>query len=348
MRGWQTVGHGGPEQLVWRDDLPDLLPGSDDVRVQVAAAGLNNTDIWSREGAYGTADDPEARAGWQRVPLAFPRVQGGDIAGTVDAVGEGVDKNLVGTRVVINPVVYGSDPDSGGLRDCRLLGSELDGGFAEYVVVPADNALPVAGPLSDAELASLPVAFLTAERMLERAGLRAGDDLLVTGASGGVGSALVLLGLACGARVTALAGSDKCDAVQRLGADAVVARERFAEAGVNELPGGAESQDVAADVVAGDTTAPLVNALRYRGRYVTAGAIAGPVVELDLRTVYLNQLALFGSTLGSRADFARLAGRAAQGEIRPPVAAEYDLAELPAAQAHFQRKDFVGNIVVRP
>lgn len=347
MKAWQTTRHGGPEVLAWRDDLPAPEPAPGEVRVRVAAAGLNNTDIWSREGAYGTADDPDARAGWKRVPLDFPRIQGGDVAGTIDAVGDGVDDVRTGSRVVVNPVIYGSDRDSGGLRDCLLLGSEIDGGFAEYVVVPADNALPVSGPLSDAEFASLPIAFLTAEHMLERTGLRAGETVLVTGASGGVGSALVLLGLARGAQIVALAGADKRDAVSGLGADTVIARERFAEAGASTLPDGPESVDVVADVVAGDGIRPLLNALRYGGRYVTAGAIAGPLVTLDLRTVYLNQLSLFGSTLGTRADFVRLADQASRGAIRPPVAAEYDLVELPAAQAHFQRKDFVGNIVVR-
>jgi NADPH:quinone reductase-like Zn-dependent oxidoreductase len=347
MRGIRTTHHGGPEALQFRVDVPAPEPGKGEVRVKVSAAGLNNTDIWSREGAYGTATDPNALAGWKRVPLEFPLIQGGDVAGTIDAVGSGVSAERKGRRVVVNPVLYGRDQASGGLRDCALLGSERNGGFAEYVVVPDSNAYEVGGPASDAELASLPIAFLTAEHMLFRAQLEAGETLLVTGASGGVGSALVLLGRARDAKVLALTSPAKSDGVAQLGAQPV-SREAYSEVGPEALPGGAESVNVVADVVAGEMLPSLLNALAYGGRYVTAGAIGGAVVSFDLRTVYLNQLALFGSTLGTAADFARLVGWAARGELRPPVAAEYPLAELKRAQDHFLRKDFVGNIVVRP
>lgn len=348
MKAFQLTHHGGPEALVLRSDLEPPVPGPGEVRIRVAAAGLNNTDIWSREGAYGTPEDPRARAGWQRVPLTFPRVQGGDIAGRIDQVGNGVDSARIGQRVVVNPVLYGEDAASGGLRDCRLVGSEIDGGFAEYAVVPADNALAVKTTLTDPELASLPIAYLTAEHMLARTGLGRGETVLVTGASGGVGSALVQLAHARGASVIAIAGASKRSALIDLGADDVIARDAFEREGSAALPRGGESVDVVADVVAGPSLGPLLNALRYAGRYVTAGAIAGPLVEIDWRTIYLKHLTLMGSTLGTKEDFRRLVNAVELGRIRPPVAATYPLEQLPTAQAHFQRKDFVGNIVVEP
>jgi len=346
MRGWQLLRHGGPDAQAFRDDLEVPEPGAGELRIRVAAAGLNNTDVWSREGAYGTPEDPNARAGWLRVPLAFPRIQGGDIAGFVDAVGPGVPGSRRGARVVVNPVLYGHDRDSDGLRNCRLIGSERDGGFAEYVTVPAENAVPVQTGLSDTELAALPIAYLTAERMLGRAGVTAGETVLVTGASGGVGTALVQLAVARGGHVIAIAGETKRAAVAALGAAAVVPRERFERDGPSALPDGPESVAVVADVVAGPALGSLLNALTHGGRYVIAGAIAGPQRALDLRTVYLKQLTLLGSTLGTREDFARLVRHVEQGRLRPPVAAMYALEALPAAQAQFGRKDFVGNIVL--
>jgi NADPH:quinone reductase-like Zn-dependent oxidoreductase len=348
MQAFELTQHGGADALTFRSDreVPDPAPG--EVRIRIAAAGLNNTDIWSREGAYGTASDPEAQAGWQRVPLAFPRIQGGDLTGWIDAVGANVEEKRLGQRVVVNPVLYGEDAASDGLRDCRLVGSEVDGGFAEYAVIPSDNAVRVETELSSAELASLPIAYLTAEHMLARTQLTAGETVLVTGASGGVGSALVQLAAARGAAVIAIAGAHKLSAMPGLGAEAAVEREAFNREGAAALPNGEESVDVVADVVAGPALNGVLNALRYDGRYVTAGAIAGPLLEIDLRTVYLKHLTLLGSTLGTRVDFDHLVEAVEAGRLQPPVAASYPLEKLPEAQAHFQRKDFVGNIVVLP
>ena len=347
MMAFQLVEHGGPEALILRTNLAAPEPGPGEVRIRVAAAGLNNTDIWSREGAYGTQEDPASRAGWKRVPLEFPRVQGGDIAGRIDSVGIGIDPSRIGQRVVVNPVIPGSDAASDGLRDCRLVGSEVDGGFAEYAVVPSENAVAVDAPVEDTALAALAIAYLTAEHMLARVAPSAGETVLVTGASGGVGTALVQLARARGASVVAIAGSGKEEALRDLGATEFVPRDDFERRGTAALPGGGESVEVVADVVAGPNLRSLLNALTYAGRYITAGAIAGPLVEIDLRTVYLKQLTLAGSTLGTPKDFQRLIEFVKAGKVRPPVAAAYRLEDLPRAQEHFLHKNFVGNIVLQ-
>ncbi len=202
MRAVLLTGHGGPERLDYREDVAQPEPGAGEVLIAVGAAGINNTDIWTREGAYGSADDAAAVSGWRREPMAFPRIQGGDVAGRIMAVGADVPETRIGERVIVNPVLYSDLGDGMG-----YLGSERDGGFAEFVAVPAANALAIESDLGDAELASFPTAYLTAEGMLDRARVAAGETLLVTGASGGVGSALVLLARARDARVVALAGS---------------------------------------------------------------------------------------------------------------------------------------------
>ena len=207
MRAVLLTGHGGPERLDYREDVAEPEPGAGEVLIAVGAAAINNTDIWTREGAYGSADDPAAVSGWRREPMAFPRIQGADVAGRIVAVGAGVPETRIGERVIVNPVLYSDLGD--GLVGMGYLGSERDGGFAEFVAVPAANALAIESDLGDAELASFPTAYLTAEGMLDRARVAAGEMLLVTGASGGVGSALVQLARARDARVVALAGRGK-------------------------------------------------------------------------------------------------------------------------------------------
>jgi NADPH:quinone reductase-like Zn-dependent oxidoreductase len=344
MKAVLLTRYGGPDALEYREDVPDPVPGPAEVRVRVRAASLNNTDIWTREGAYGSSEDPDARTGWRRSAFAFPRIQGADVAGVIDRVGEGVAASRVGERVLVDPMIY--DGDERALVTTDYLGSERDGGFAELVTVPAANAHEVTGALSFAELATLPTAATTAMRMLGRAGLAAGETVLVTGASGGVGSSLVQIAKALGARVVAVAGAAKHAALRGIGADEVVARDSDLPAALAAI--GVEQVDVVADVVAGPAFGSLLGVLAPLGRYVVAGAIAGPLVETDLRTVYLRQLTLVGSSFGTHDDFAAVVDLVDRGAFRPLVAGRYPLAELAAAQRDFVAKGFVGKLVVEP
>jgi NADPH:quinone reductase-like Zn-dependent oxidoreductase len=345
MKGVLLTGHGGLEKLVYREDVEEPVPGPADVLVRVGAAGVNNTDVWTREGAYGAQDDPTKVQGWRREALSFPRIQGADVVGRIAAVGADVSTDRVGERVLVDPALYTANGD--GLLDAGIIGSERDGGFAELVAVPAENAHTIESSLSDAQLASFPTAYVTAERMLRRARVGEGDTLLVTGASGGVGTGLVQLGKLRGAWVVAVVGAGKEASIREIGADAVIARGAPLGAAMErELRG--RSLDVVADVVGGAAVGELLNLLRPGGRYVVAGAIAGPMVTVDLRTVYLKQLDLLGSTMGDRSDFARLIGAIESGALRPLVAATYPLSELRRAQEDFMSKQFVGKLVVVP
>ncbi len=346
MRAAVLTGFGGPERLEYRDDVAVPVPGGDEVLVQVGAAGVNNTDIWTREGGYGSPDDPGAVAGWRREPLRFPRIQGMDIAGRVTEAGDTRHQHLIGARVIVDPVVYNGGER--GLANAELVGSERDGGFAEYVAVPAINVHPVDDDLSDVDLASFPTAYSTALRMLNRARVTAGETVLVSGASGGVGTGLVQLATARGARVIALAGPGKEDHLLALGAEVVVRRDATdLPLAVRNAAAGA-SIDVMADVVGGPALPALLDLVRPFGRYVTAGAIAGPMVRVDLRTVYLRQLELIGSTVATREEFADLVGIIGRGMIRPAVAETYPLSEIHRAQADFGSKKFTGKLVLIP
>lgn len=348
MKAVLLTGHGGPERLVYREDLPRPEPAEDEVLVEVGAAGVNNTDLWTREGAYGAGDDPRAVGGWRRDrPMAFPRVQGMDIAGRIAAAGGGVPEARVGERVLVDPVVYDAGSGREGLAEAEFIGSERDGGFAEYVAVPSSNAHAVETSLTDEELATFPTAYLTALGMLNRARLAEGEVLLLTGASGGVGSAALQLARARGARTVAIVGAGKEDRARELGAEAVVARGTAElSAAVQRAVG--QPVDAVADVVGGGAFPELLDAMRPFGRYVTAGAIAGPVVNLDLRTLYLKQLELIGSTVGTSEEFADLVEYVAQGRVKPLLAGVYPLSQIREAQRAFEDKDFFGKLVLVP
>ena len=346
MRAVLLTGHGGPEKLEYREDVPTPEPGSGEVLIKVGAAGINNTDIWTREGAYGAEDNPEAVQGWRREPLEFPRVQGADIAGRIVAVGDGVSEERIGERVIVDNALYTGDER--GLLTCELVGSERDGGYAEYVAVPTENAHAVESELSDAELATFPTAYVTALRMLNRVLITKGETILVTGASGGVGSGLVQLAKLRGAYVIAQVGSGKEEEARAIGADVVVRRDAAnLSREVAEAMDG-RSVDIVADVVGGPAFARLLNVLRPMGRYVVAGAIAEPVVRLDLRTLYLKQLELIGSTMGTHEEFAELAKHISAGELQPLLAKTYPLSEVRRAHEDFKAKSFFGKLVLLP
>ena len=338
MRAVLLTGFGGPEKLEYREDVPEPRPGPNEVRVRVSATALNNTDIWTREGAYGSPEDPGSSAGWRREPLKFPRIQGADVAGRIDEVGEGVPRSRIDQRVLLDPMIY-----QGGERELvntEYLGSERDGGFAEFVTVPAANAHVVDSSLTDAQLATFPTAYATAMRMLTRATVQPGETILITGASGGVGSALIQLVTIRGARVIAVVSAGKHEQARALGAAITIDRDEMS----STLP--AHYVDVVADVVEGPGFTALLRALRPLGRYVVAGAIAGPLVETDLRTVYLKQLQLIGSSFGSHEDFAQLLAHISGDELKPLLAGTYPLRDLRIAQEHFARKNFFGKLVV--
>ncbi len=339
MRGVALTGHGGPECLVWREDLPRPTPMPGEVLIRVAAAGVNNTDINTRVGWYSKGDNDAGDASWAGEPLRFPRIQGIDACGYVAEVGDGVDPGRIGERVLVEPCLIEA---RGRMLDRPwFFGSECDGAFADYCTVAARHAYAVNSPLTDVELASFPCSYSTAENMLTRTDLRAGETVLITGASGGVGSAAVQLAKARGARVAVVTSAGKAQSLRDLGAEVIVDRDADY---VQAL--GADSVDVVVDLVAGDKWPSLLDVLRPKGRYAVAGAVGGPLVTLDVRTLYLKDLAFYGCTVLEPEVFANLVKRIESGAIEPLVAATYALRDINAAQAAFAEKAFTGKIVL--
>ncbi len=357
MQAMVLTGHGDLDRLEWRI-VAQPTPGSGEVLIAVKACGLNNTDVNTRTAWYSkgtrkaTTGDAlegaaETDASWGGAGLAFPRIQGADVAGIVVAVAAGVERSLIGQRVLVDPWLRdAAEPLN--MDKAKYLGSEIDGGFAAYVAVPAAMVHPVTCDLTDAELATFATSYVTAENMLNRAGVGKGDVVLIPGASGGVGSALIQLANRRGAVTVAMCGDAKADQVRAIGPAAVLPRAPENLKAVLRSAIGRDTVTVIADVVGGPYWPRLIEVLARDGRYVCSGAIGGPMVEFDLRTFYLRDLTLIGSTVVPPGTFAELVGYIERGEIRPLLAATFSLRDLHDAQRAFIAKKHVGNIVVTP
>jgi len=354
MKAMILTGHGGLDKYDWREDWPVPQPAPGEVLIRVGACGMNNTDVNTRSGWYSKAvterttgesfetindEDPS----WGGAPLAFPRIQGADVCGRIVAVGDGVDAARIGERVITDNWLRDPD-DLTNKAKTGYFGSERDGGFAEFCTIPARNALAVQSDLTDAELATFSCSYSTAEGMLTRAQVTNADTVLVPGASGGVGGALVQLAKRRGARVIAMASEAKHADVARLGPDRILPR---APDNLRAALGD-ETITVVADIVGGPDWPRLIDVLDRGGRYTCSGAIAGPMVELDLRTLYLRDLTFTGSTVIDLDVMPNLVRYIEASEIKPALAATYPLAQLREAQTAFIEKRHTGNIVVIP
>lgn len=338
MKAVEMLGHGGEEMLQYREDVAVPTPAPNEVLIKVMAAGVNNTDINTRIGWYSKSDDSDD-ASWSGESLKFPRIQGADVCGVIVAVGEQVDESRIGERVMIEPClteVYGRE-----LPQPWYFGSECDGGFAEYTKVASKHAYAVQSELSDIELASFPCSYSTAENMLTRAQVAEGDRVLISGASGGVGSAAIQLAKARGAYVIAITSPSKNQQLLDLGADEVIPRD----ANLIETLG-TNSVNVVIDLVAGDKWPQFLEVLKPGSRYAVSGAIGGAMVELDVRTLYLKDLSFFGCTVLEPEVFQNLINRIEKQQVRPIVAQSFPLADIHQAQQEFLKKNHVGKIVL--
>jgi NADPH:quinone reductase-like Zn-dependent oxidoreductase len=339
MRGVWLTGHGDFDKLEFRDDIPVPKPGLHDVLIRVGAAAVNNTDINTRTAWYSKGDGESGDASWSGNALEFPRIQGADVCGRIVAIGGKVSESRLNKRVLIEPCIREARGET--LEHPWYFGSECDGGFSDYTVVASRHAHQIESRLSDVELASFPCSYSTAENLLIRANPGPGDSVLVTGASGGVGSAAVQLAKARGARVIGITSPSKSENVLKLGADELLYRE---DSVVQAL--GVSSIDVVIDVVAGERWPEFLEVLKPFGRYAVAGAIGGPLVELDVRTLYLKDLSLLGCTVLAHDVFSSLIKHIENNDITPAVDKTYPLNQIADAQREFLTKRHTGKIVL--
>lgn len=361
MKAMLLTGHGGVEKLEYTTDVPTPTPGTGEVLVQVTATAKNNTDRKAREGLYPTKDKGDVTSFQMggSPTLAFPRVQGADVVGRIVAVGQGVDETRVGQRGLLDFNLYADDR-----RDINLTpdyyGHGADGGFAEYIAVPSNQFHHVENAdLADAELAAMGMcSYQTALHMLTSARVKAGEHILVTGASGGVGTALIQLCRIMGAIPYALSQRDKADPLIKLGAEAVLDRsdmDNFTDK-VRSVTGG-RPIDAVMDLAGGEMTDQFIdtmifdmNSRRDYPRLSIAGASAGNVSEIMWTRIYLYQVQVFGVSHGTREEAEQLVAWIRSGQLKPVLHAAFRLSELHEAERYFvnRNSNYLGKIVIVP
>lgn len=336
--------HGAPAVVV-TEERPRPEPGPGEVRMRVRASGLNHLDLWVRRGLP--------------IEITMPHIGGSDIAGVVESVGAGVDDALVGVRAVVDPSLdydWYELPDRGqAFRDppLRLIGEHTDGGFAEYVVVPAANLVQIPDDVAFETAAAAALASVTAWRGLFTQGrLRAGDSVLVTGASGGVSTMAVQFAALSGATVHALtSGPDNVERVRALGAHHVYDRTIETDGGwVKRLKAqtGGRGVDVVLDSVGAALWSSILRVVAVRGRIVSYGATTGHAAPVDLRHLFWKQFEILGSTMGTPAEFRRAMTAVFAGAAKPVVDRVLPLAEACRAHELLESGGVFGKIVLTP
>lgn len=337
MKAAFMTGHGGNEVIVVGDrPTPVRQPG--EILVRMKAATVNRVDLYMRDSGAG-------------ITHSLPQIMGVDGAGVIE---EADSTDLVGRRVTLYPGVV-----CGRCEFCQrgeqvlcakmsLLGEHRDGTMAEYVCVPAMNAIPIPDHLDFAPAAALGVNYLTAWRMLfTKARLQAGETVLVFGIGGGVSFAAMQIAKAAGARVLVTSRSaDKLARARALGADGTVdaAPDRI-PAAVMELTSG-RGADVVIENIGGAMWNAALKSLVRGGRVATCGATIGDQPPADLRRVFIRQLQMFGSTLGNPSEFAALIDWCAQGKLAPPIDVRYELDQVREAFSHLESGQQFGKIAI--
>lgn len=342
MRAVRISEHGGPDVLELVD-VPEPEPAHGEVRLKMAAAGVNHLDLWVRRGVEG-----------HHFPL--PMIPGSDGAGVVDALGAGVDGVSVGDRVAISPgsgCMRCASCLAGEHNLCRhysIFGETKDGTDAEHVCVPAANLLPVPDDMELTDAAAAPLVFLTAWHMVvTRCGVRAGDDVLVHAAGSGVSMAAIQIARMHGARVIATASKpEKLDKALELGASDVIDYSlRDFVAVVRELTG-KRGVDIVVDHVGGENISRSIRSLARGGRVVTCGATSSPTLEADLRLIFFKSLAILGSTMGGMGEMCEVWSHVAAGRMKPVVARVLPLADVRSAHRLLETRAVFGKVVLTP
>ena len=361
MSAMCLVGHGDLDQLVYRQDVPVPVPRAGEVLVKVTATAKNNTDRKAREGLYATKSKEDVTSFQMggKATLTFPRIQGADVAGRVAAVGDGVPVQRIGERGLLDFNLYADDrPDINLTPD--YYGHGADGGYAEYIAVPSDQFYAIDNPdLSDAELAAMGMcSYQTAYHMLTSAKVTTGERVLVTGASGGVGTALIQLCRILGAIPYALSSADKADALKDLGAEAVLDRTADGDIVQQILSAtGGKNIDAVMDLVGGtmtdrfiDTMIHDMNQRETYPRLSIAGASGGNISEIMWTRIYLYQVQIFGVSHGTRREAAQLMAWIRSGELKPVLHAAFKLSDLHQAERYFMQRGsgYLGKIVIVP
>jgi alcohol dehydrogenase len=327
VRAVAIAAHGGLDQVKLRTDWPEPKAGPGQAVVEVKACGLNYLDIFVLQGMPG-------------LPVQMPRIPGGDIAGVVHSVGDGVGREWIGRRVLIDPHI----------KPGGALGEHANGGLCERIAIEAENLIPMPDAVTFEQAASLSIAYGTAHRMLiTRGQLKAGELVLILGASGGVGTGCVQIARNIGAKVIACASSaQKLKRLTELGADHVIdyTREDFSKTAW-EISG-RKGVDVLVNYTGGDTWVPSLRTLARQGRLLTCGATAGFDPKTDIRYIWRREANIIGANGWTREDLEALLVAVERGSIKPIIDRVLPLAQSAEAMRLLQDREVFGKVIVTP
>ena len=337
MRAMVLREHGGLDKLVYEPDYRDPVCGPGDAIIRTRACALNYHDVFTRRGMPGIA-------------LKLPLIVGNDAAGEVAQVGSEVNDFKPGDRVLVDPINR--------VRHA-FLGETMDGGLGEYICLPAHMLISLADGIDFASAAALPVAYGTAHRMMyERGHIRAGETVLILGASGGVGTCCVHLAKRAGATVVVCASSDeKLSRLKDCGADIGInyasqdwvaeCHQRFGKASARGSSSG--GLDMVVNFTGGDSWTRGLRVLRRDGRMLTCGATAGFDPKEDIRYIWTFELNIVGSNGWSRGDILALLDMVKAGSLRPVLhGTRYPLAEGREAMRQIEDRITFGKVIVEP
>ena len=331
MRAVVIHEHGGRDKLIL-EEVPDPEPAPGEILLRVKAVGLNYLDIFVRRGMPG-------------LPIDLPRISGGDIAGEVAALGDGVQSVTTGQRVLIDPAITMPDGTGG------ALGESVTGGLSELFTVSAENAIPLPDDVTYEQAAALPIAYGTAWRMLiTRGKLQAGESILILGASGGVGTGAVQIAKMLGCEVFAAASSpDKLAQLKDLGADHLVNYIEHPEFHryVRGKRGG-EGVDVVVNYTGGDSWVRSLKAVKHGGRILTCGATAGFDPPTDIRYIWRREMDILGSDGWRRQDLIDLLDAVRQGSIIPVIGAVLPLEDTAEGHRLLEDREIFGKVIITP
>ncbi len=332
---------GGPHQLRI-EEIDDPTIGAHEVLINVKACALNHIDLW-------------VLSGHPAYPVSRPHVLGSDVSGIVERIGKDVGTIKEGQRVVVSPGMscFKCQPCKGGhdnlCESYSILGAKLWGGMAEKVKVPAANVLPIPDNLSFETAAAFPLSYMTAWHMLTRSGLKKGADVLVVGASSGVGSAAIQISKYYGARVLATVTSDaKAELARSLGADAVINSSKESIAHMARAWTKKRGVDIAFEHVGPATWEQSIGSLAPGGVLVTCGATTGPEVKIDLRYLFSRELSILGNRMGTLADMTTLTQLVSTKKLTPRIAKTFSLDHASEALDMMEQRQHFGKIVILP
>ncbi|MBK8033512.1 MAG: zinc-binding dehydrogenase [Chloroflexi bacterium] len=331
MRAVVIHEHGGRDKLLL-EQVPTPEAGAGQILVRVKACGLNYLDIFVRRGMPG-------------LPIELPRITGGDIAGVIEAVGAGVTSVSVGQRVLLDPAVVLPDGEIG------ALGENTTGGLAEYIVVPAENAIPLPDDVTFEQSAALPIAYGTAWRMLiTRGQVQPGESVFILGASGGVGTGAVQIAKMRGCIVYVAASSaDKLERLKGLGADVLVnyAEQPEFHRFIKGHTHGA-GVDVVVNYTGGDTWVKSLKCVKLGGRLLTCGATAGYDPQTDIRYIWRKEMDIRGSDGWQRQDLIDLLEAVRSGQINPVIDRVLPLEETAEGHRLLEDREVFGKVIIVP